>query len=82
MSMPSSGIGELARDTIAESLADFVAGVVIELVADLVFLVGGVGQEDPVAVDDQEIPARAMVLMLQKFAQRVGSLEQRRRAIG
>ncbi|MER8830145.1 hypothetical protein [Mesorhizobium sp. M0988] len=54
----------------------------IELVADSVVFVGSVGQEDLVAVDDEEISARIVMLMLQKLAQRVWSIEQRRCPIG
>ncbi|MER8893228.1 hypothetical protein [Mesorhizobium sp. M0907] len=73
---------EPAWDAILQRLADFIAGVMIELVADSVVFVGSVGQEDLVAVDDEEISARIVMLMLQKLAQRVWSIEQRRCPIG
>ena len=69
---------KLARNAILQSLADFVAGVVIERLAGLVFFVGGMRPAASCCGRRPGNPVRTMVLQLQEFAQRRGPLEQRR----
>ncbi len=75
-------VDKSACNAVLQRLADFVVGVVLEFVADMVLFVGGMGDDDLVAVEDQEIPMHAAVLVLHELHERLRPLEQRRRPVG